>query len=276
VESGDIIRAAVAYMFKVVGRDWEADAAAFMKHIWVSDCDSVVSALNWSVLGKIQDKRLGIELAAMRQSLWRTPGTAKGDPRMDDEKPTNVTDIVYWVDTDVMLADPLTKKMDAKKMWDALDSNYWDMKQPIESLRKKRLKQKQRRKTTQFTEDEKREMKSKWQKHERTIYTNKFMHQLRGGPQWDAVVWREIYDVDEDIMLEDKPKEMISKKDVNRTLGKKMNLKITLYTDDADSHPEPSSGHGDFHQKADEVFDDEGHYPEREGVRLLMPLPRAE
>ena len=60
VESGDIIRAAVAYMFKVVGRDWEADAAAFMKHIWVSDCDSVVSALNRSVLGKIQDKRLGI------------------------------------------------------------------------------------------------------------------------------------------------------------------------------------------------------------------------
>ena len=65
--------------------------------------------------------------------------------------------------------------------------------------------------------------------------------------------------MDEDIMLEDKPKEMISKKDVNRTLGKKMNLKITLYTDDADSHPEPSSGHGDFHQQADEVLDDEGH-----------------
>ena len=259
VESGDIIRAAIAYMYGVIGRDWEADAAAFMKHVWVSDCESVVSALQRPVLGKIQDKRLGIELAAMRQSLWRTPGTAKGDPRMDDEKPTDVTDIVYWVDTDVMLADPLTKKMDAKKMWDALDSNYWDMKQPIESLRKKRLKQEQRRKTTQFTEEEKYEMKSKWQKHERTIFTNKFMHQLRGGPQWDAVVWREIYDVDENIMLEDKPKEMISKKDVNRTLGKKMNLRITLYTDDADSHLEPSSGHGDVHQRPDEVSDDEGH-----------------
>ena len=69
VESGDIIRAAVAYMFMVVGRDREADAAAFMKHILVSDCDSVVSALNRSVLGKIQDKQSGIKLAAMRQSL---------------------------------------------------------------------------------------------------------------------------------------------------------------------------------------------------------------
>ena len=133
------------------------------------------------------------------------------------------------------------------------------MKQPIESLRKKRLKQEQRRKTTQFTEDEKQEMKSKWQKHERTVYTDKFLHQLRGGPQSDAVVWREIYDVDENIMLEDKPKEMISKKDVTRTLGKKMNLKITLYTDDADSYPEPSPSPGDFHQPVDEVFDDEGH-----------------
>ena len=80
VESGDIIRSAVAYMFKVVGCDREADAAAFMKHIWVSDSDSAVSAVNKSVLGKIQDKRLGIELAAMRQSLWRTPGKTKGGP----------------------------------------------------------------------------------------------------------------------------------------------------------------------------------------------------
>ena len=81
---------------------------------------------------------------------------------MDDERPTEGTDAVLWVDTDVMLADPLTKRMDAKKLWEALDSNFWDMKQPIESLRKKKLKQEQRRKTEQFTEEEKKEMKSGW------------------------------------------------------------------------------------------------------------------
>ena len=59
---------------------------------------------------------------------------------MDDERPAEVTDAVLWVDTDVMLADPLTKRTDAKKLWEALDSNFWDMKQPIESLRKKKLK----------------------------------------------------------------------------------------------------------------------------------------
>ena len=35
------------------------------------------------------------------------------------------------------------------------------------------------------------------------------------------IVWREIYDVDEDIMLEDTPKEMISKKDVNRSSARR-------------------------------------------------------
>ena len=72
-------------------------------------------------------------------------------------------------------------------------------------------------------------------------------------------MWREIYDIDGDIMLEDKPKEMISKKDINRTLGKKMNLKITLYTDDADYHPNLSVNSDGFHQQADEVSDGEGH-----------------
>ena len=66
---------------------------------------------------------------------------------MDDERPVEVTDVALWVDTDVMLADPLTKRMDAKKLWEALESNFWDMKQPIESLRRKKLKQEQRRGT---------------------------------------------------------------------------------------------------------------------------------
>ena len=86
VESGDILRPAIAYMFKTVGRDWESDAAVFMRHVWVSDCESVVSALNRPGLGKTQGKRLGIELAAMRQSLWRTPGMAtwgSGDGRRE-------------------------------------------------------------------------------------------------------------------------------------------------------------------------------------------------
>ena len=63
----------------------------------------------------------------MRQSLWRTPGKTKGDPKMDDETPAEVTDAVLWGDTDVILADPLTKRMDVKKLWGVLERIFSDM-----------------------------------------------------------------------------------------------------------------------------------------------------
>ena len=56
------------------------------------------------------------------------------------------TDSIRWIDTDCMIADPLTKVMDPVKLLDALDTNRWSLKQPIESIIKKRAKQLQRRK----------------------------------------------------------------------------------------------------------------------------------
>ena len=96
---------------------------------------------------KMADKRLSIEIAAMRQSLWREPGQETGNPAYEDKMPEIRTDYVRWVDTDVMIADPLTKAMDPSKMQTALDSNFWDLSQPIESVIKKRAKQLSRRKT---------------------------------------------------------------------------------------------------------------------------------
>jgi hypothetical protein len=46
-----------------------------------------------------------------------------------------------------MLADPLTKAMDASKLMAALDDNYWSCMQPHESIIKKRAKQIARAKT---------------------------------------------------------------------------------------------------------------------------------
>ena len=69
-----------------------------------------------------------------------------GEPTVQDEMPTHPTDIVRWIDTDVMLADPLTKQMEATKLTEAMDSNIWNVRQPIESIVKKRVKQLARRK----------------------------------------------------------------------------------------------------------------------------------
>ena len=82
-----------------------------------------------------------IEIASMRQNLWREHGQTVGDPTVQDEMPTHPTDILRWIDTGVMLADPLTKQMEANKLIEALDSNTWNARQPIESVIKKRAKQ---------------------------------------------------------------------------------------------------------------------------------------
>ena len=99
-------------------------------------------------MSRITDRRLGIEVAALRQSLWRKPGEELG-ACLEDERPSRdeAADVVQWIDTDIMIVDPLTKAMSSEKLYEALDSNFWDLKQPIESIEKKRLKQRQRRKT---------------------------------------------------------------------------------------------------------------------------------
>ena len=62
-----------------------------------------------------------------------------------DDIPKTTTDKCRWIDTDVMLADPLTKVMEPWKLDEALETNYWSLKQPIESILKKKAKQLQRR-----------------------------------------------------------------------------------------------------------------------------------
>ena len=118
-----------------------------MPQLWFTDCQSVRDALVRPTMNKMTDKRLSIKIASMRQSLWRSPGEAVGDPTVSDAPPTTPTDVVRWIDTDVMIADPLTKVMSPDKLVTAMQSNYWDTSQPIESVVKKRAKQLARRKT---------------------------------------------------------------------------------------------------------------------------------
>ena len=93
------------------------------------------------VQGKMSDKRLGIEVASLRQSLWRIPGEIVGLPGLDEKRPEETTDSIRWIDTDIMLADPRTKSMASDKLTEALRTNKCDIAQPMESLQRKRIKQ---------------------------------------------------------------------------------------------------------------------------------------
>ena len=146
VEEGDRLRAAIADLHgKLDYSKWEASAAAFMPQMWYTDCRSVRDSLIRPVFMKMSDKRLSIEIAGLRQNLWREPGESIGNPQLKDELPANATDMIRWIDTDVMIADPMTKTMEPIKLCAFLDSNLWDLEQPLESILKKRSKQTSRR-----------------------------------------------------------------------------------------------------------------------------------
>ena len=107
-------------------------------------------------MGKIVDKRLGIELAALRQSIWRKKGKDKHNVQAEDSLPNEeeFTDRVRWIDTDAMAVDALTKIMDLNAVNTFAGSNFWSLKQPHESILKKKAKQIARRKTQDSEETE--------------------------------------------------------------------------------------------------------------------------
>ncbi|CAE7692632.1 RE1 [Symbiodinium sp. CCMP2592] len=157
VEDGDVLRAAVTDIFGCLDmKRWEATSAKFVKQIWMTDCKSLELTLSNPKCNKHSDKRLSIEIASLRQELWRKAGEKAGDPFYDDYKPADdqLTDIVRWIDTDVMIADPLTKVMEPVKLVEALKTNTLDVEQPLESVVKKRAKQLQRRSTKKEEDNE--------------------------------------------------------------------------------------------------------------------------
>ena len=132
---------------KLDRKNWETSASNHCQNLWLTDCNSTSTYFLRLALGRITDRRLAIGVAALRQSLWRWPGHPLGDDTIEDERPPEdkAADVVPWIDTDIMLVDLMTRAMSSEKLYAALDSNYWSLKQPIESVRKKRAKQAQGR-----------------------------------------------------------------------------------------------------------------------------------
>ena len=72
VEDGDVIRAAVTDLFGKL--EWQATSAAFIRQLWLTDCKSLEETLQNPKCAKHSDKRLSIEIASLRQDLWRQKG----------------------------------------------------------------------------------------------------------------------------------------------------------------------------------------------------------
>ena len=82
-------------------------------------------------------------LPHLRQRLWADIDGEPYEELLEDDKANN---IVRWIDTSVMIADSLTKKMKATNLWPAMKGNLSLTPTP-ESIITKMRKQKARKKT---------------------------------------------------------------------------------------------------------------------------------
>jgi hypothetical protein len=138
VEETMRVRAAIVCMMgKLDIKKWEPTAAAGMRHVWMTDCKSLEEHLKNPTFSKSADKRLSIEIAALRQLLWMLP-----DETIVDELDDSCPDSIRWIDTSTMPSDCLTKYMKPDRLMDMMRTGVLDLVPTAQSLLIKMRKQK--------------------------------------------------------------------------------------------------------------------------------------
>ena len=110
----------------------------------MTDCDSLYEHLVSPKFNNIENKRLGIDLMALRQQIWEKED---GDRSMVRDGSSG--DYPKWIDTSVMLTDCLTKAMDPERLVQTLETGIFDMRPTALSLMIKE-KNRQARKATKL------------------------------------------------------------------------------------------------------------------------------
>ena len=143
-EMGDRLRAIMAdckgYITNL--RDWEQVAAKSMRHLWLSDCESLVSHLKNPKSERLENVRLSIDIQGLKQMLWeKSDGT-----NLDELEPEAIAEnAVRWIDTSCMIVDCLTKRMKTEVLTKLMKTGILDLEPTVESQMLKLRKQKARR-----------------------------------------------------------------------------------------------------------------------------------
>ena len=143
-EMGDRLRAIIADCCGQIGdmRNWQEDSAKFMRHIWMSDCESLVSHLKNPKNERLENVRLSIDIQGLKTMLWEK---ADGTP-LDDLMPeATCENAVRWIDTRCMIVDCLTKRMDPKVLVRLMRTGTVNLQPTVESELAKLRKQKNRK-----------------------------------------------------------------------------------------------------------------------------------
>ena len=129
IEAGMRLRAAIVDMRGQLDmHDWEESSSSQMGHVWLTDCDSFYEHLISPQMNSIENKRLAIDLEALRQLVWERGGERQ---HIIDH---SSGDYPGWIDTSTMLADPLTKAMNCERMEKTLSTGQLDFQPTSEIL----------------------------------------------------------------------------------------------------------------------------------------------
>ena len=112
-----------------------------MRHLWLSDCESLVSHLKNPKNQRMENVRLSIDIQGLKQMLReKSDGT-----NLDELLPENAAeDTVRWIDTTCMVVDCLIKRMRQDLMIRLMDSGVLCLTATAESQLLKLRKQKLR------------------------------------------------------------------------------------------------------------------------------------
>ena len=89
-------------------RDWQEVSSQTMRHLWRSDCESLVSHLKNPKNEKLANVRLSIDIQGLKQMLWEN---ADGKS-LDNLEPADIAEnTVRWIETSCMIVDCLIKRM---------------------------------------------------------------------------------------------------------------------------------------------------------------------
>jgi hypothetical protein len=138
VEEAIRIRAALADAHgKLNITKWEQSGAEFMQNVWLVDANSLAEHLQNDTFKRCSDKRLSVEIAALRQML-------APDASLRERLSAQDQDVVRWIDTSTMIADCLTKHMDPQRLMHTLKTGVLDLTPTDSSILQKMKKQKGR------------------------------------------------------------------------------------------------------------------------------------
>jgi hypothetical protein len=142
-EMGDRLRAIIADCKGALPdvREWQQVSSSIMRHLWLSDCESLVSHLKNPKTQKMENVRLSIDIQGLKQMLWEKSDGTNLDELLPDEIAENA---VRWIDTSCMVVDCLTKRMRPSQMHRLMDNGQLCLTATPESQLLKLRKQKLR------------------------------------------------------------------------------------------------------------------------------------